>query len=314
VGGVGGYAEFLRALADAGHPEHATYRRWIGGSFDSEAFALQVVNERLRSGARRRKAPQWDFAPDATFEPAVGSAPVSAEHEATAQGLPLRRDVMTLLAYLREHKVTGTQSTGNLPLKAVADIAAGFVVPPVLQHDIAGRSYPFRSEEDVGPVFFVHLLARGADLVEGGPALQWRLTPRAEAFFSAAAAAQVLLLFSAWWRRVDWSLLVPFSVFGDDLSLLKTMPSGQWAEFEPFVERLFAEAHWTWSAPPTINGRDHLAWSVERTAIRPLEQFGVLSTRAARNEDETAGLFSRPKPVAISLTAFGRLLLDRCFQ
>jgi hypothetical protein len=36
-----------------------------------------------------------------------------------AEELALRRDVVTLLTYLRDNKVTGTQSTGNLPLKAV---------------------------------------------------------------------------------------------------------------------------------------------------------------------------------------------------
>lgn len=47
VGGYPGYAEFLEALKDPAHSEHANMLRWIGGSFDPTAFDLADVNERL---------------------------------------------------------------------------------------------------------------------------------------------------------------------------------------------------------------------------------------------------------------------------
>jgi Plasmid pRiA4b ORF-3-like protein len=37
-GGLNGFAEFLEAIADAGHPEHAELLRWVGGSYAPEAF------------------------------------------------------------------------------------------------------------------------------------------------------------------------------------------------------------------------------------------------------------------------------------
>ena len=37
-GGVNGFTEFLEAIADAGHPEHAELLRWVGGSYAPEAF------------------------------------------------------------------------------------------------------------------------------------------------------------------------------------------------------------------------------------------------------------------------------------
>jgi hypothetical protein len=43
VGGVHGYEEFLRALADRSHPEHEVYRKWSGGSFDPEDFDPAAV-------------------------------------------------------------------------------------------------------------------------------------------------------------------------------------------------------------------------------------------------------------------------------
>lgn len=47
VGGTWGYEEFLKGLADPSHPEHAMYVEWIGGTFDSEDFSADEVNELL---------------------------------------------------------------------------------------------------------------------------------------------------------------------------------------------------------------------------------------------------------------------------
>lgn len=49
VGGVWGYAEFLKAIGDPKHAEHAHYLDWIGGAFDPEAFDLAAVNQALAS-------------------------------------------------------------------------------------------------------------------------------------------------------------------------------------------------------------------------------------------------------------------------
>lgn len=47
VGGAPGYFEFLAAINDPTHEEHANMLRWIGGSFDPKAFDLAEFNERL---------------------------------------------------------------------------------------------------------------------------------------------------------------------------------------------------------------------------------------------------------------------------
>ena len=49
VGGVWGYAEFLRAIRDPKHPEHDEYLLWVGDDFDPEAFDLEETNKALRS-------------------------------------------------------------------------------------------------------------------------------------------------------------------------------------------------------------------------------------------------------------------------
>ena len=54
VGGPHGYLEFLRAIRDPTHPEHAQMADWIGGKFDSEKFDAKAVNRALSH--RRRGA------------------------------------------------------------------------------------------------------------------------------------------------------------------------------------------------------------------------------------------------------------------
>jgi hypothetical protein len=46
-GGVSGYREFLRAIRNPAHKEHAAMLEWGGGSFDPEAFDLALVNRAL---------------------------------------------------------------------------------------------------------------------------------------------------------------------------------------------------------------------------------------------------------------------------
>jgi len=48
VGGPPGYADFLAAIGDPDHEEHAAMLEWCGGAFDPTAFDPVAVNESLR--------------------------------------------------------------------------------------------------------------------------------------------------------------------------------------------------------------------------------------------------------------------------
>lgn len=48
VGGVGGYAEFLEAIADPRHEEYDHFLRWAGFHFDPGAFELAGANAALQ--------------------------------------------------------------------------------------------------------------------------------------------------------------------------------------------------------------------------------------------------------------------------
>jgi hypothetical protein len=84
--------------------------------------------------------------------------------------LPLRRDMVTLITYVRDNRVTGTQSTGNLPLKAVREVTARFVHPPVLETTVGDRTFRVRSEYEVWPLYFLHTLVDVGGLLVGGRA------------------------------------------------------------------------------------------------------------------------------------------------
>ncbi len=48
VGGVWGYADFVKAFRNSRHPEHDEMLQWVGGAFDPEQFDLNGVNGMLQ--------------------------------------------------------------------------------------------------------------------------------------------------------------------------------------------------------------------------------------------------------------------------
>jgi hypothetical protein len=46
-GGPPGYADFVQAMADPGHPEHASMKEWYGDEWDPHAFDIDRINARL---------------------------------------------------------------------------------------------------------------------------------------------------------------------------------------------------------------------------------------------------------------------------
>jgi hypothetical protein len=47
VGGIWGYADFVKAIRNPRHPEHAEMLAWVGGTFDPDKFDLPGVNGML---------------------------------------------------------------------------------------------------------------------------------------------------------------------------------------------------------------------------------------------------------------------------
>ncbi|MEW5869570.1 MAG: plasmid pRiA4b ORF-3 family protein [Chloroflexota bacterium] len=296
VGGVWGYEGFLEALADPKHPEHDEYLEWAGGEFDPAAFDLEEVNQQLGRPASRNWIEDEEEAPEesrgatmpAWLDPARWEKLFDPRSEAAAEGLALRKDTLALLTYLRDNKVTGTQATGNLTLKAVAAIAAAFVNPPKLEDRVGNHVYRFRNEDEVWPVYFVHVLASIAGLLSGGQGRRWRLTRVGESFLEMPTIVQVYTLFAAWWLKTNWLIAYPFEGMGEQLPFgvqerlhqrLLACPAGQRVAFEAFADSIIQETGLRWNSENQEHAHSFLQGAIERMVIDPLVAFGALAAQ-----------------------------------
>jgi hypothetical protein len=59
VGGVRGYADFVEAIQNPGHEEHARMREWVGGRFDPEAFDPVKATQAMRKGIFAWRSERW---------------------------------------------------------------------------------------------------------------------------------------------------------------------------------------------------------------------------------------------------------------
>ncbi len=322
VGGVWGYEGFLEAINDPEHAEHDEYLEWVGGEFNPDAFSLDEINDRLRHMGRGKSvevSSDWyvdeeDLERRSLIPPDPWMKPFPEDLQKAAEDLALRRDVISLLTYLRDNRVTGTQSTGNLPLKAVHAICAQFVHPPVLEEEIGDRVFRIRSELDVWPLYFRHVLASLGGLASGAPSKRWRVTPDGETFLEAAAALQVWRLFATWWTQVNWAIAAPFGFeypppgFADlTLDLLLDLPLQSAMPFDSFADRLIESSGMIWPIEDQSSARRILRGIIERMAVAPQIDFGVLLPEYEPHKI----LGPRYEELSsIQLTPFGRRLLE----
>jgi len=323
VGGPEGFAAFLEAISNPKNEEHDDLLEWAGGEYDPQEFDLEAADASLHRGRKRDwsgKLPE--VVEEETRQQVSLLDPIHwaklrrNEWETAARALPLRKDVVALLTYLKENKVTGTQATGNLPRKAIAAIAARFVEPPPLAEKVGDVAFSFRSEEDVWPVYFSHMLVHGAALVAGGPGKIWKVTHAGADFLSLPAVAQAWDLFITWWFRINWPVALPISGFGDlsqeqlrtaTAEAFKALTVEQLVEFGPFAERLAEAAGVALPgyAPETSQMIIHSA--VDQIVIDPLENFGVLAVERKAESRLNVGI---QRAVSFRVTEFGKMLLD----
>lgn len=234
-----------------------------------------------------------------------------------AEKLPLRRDMITLLTYVRDNKVVGTQSTGNMPLKAVRQVTAQFVNPPQLDTTIGEHTYRLRSEVDVWPLYYLHILAEVGNLLKTAPGRRWQLTANGKKFLSNPPLVQIVYLFGFWWNQVNWLVAYPPRGMGEELPptfsaitlghLQKTCPVGKSVSFEKFADELIEKTGIVWTAQDTTFARMFLHSAIERMVIEILVVFGGVE---CKHEDEPLGSEAISKLVTFELTQFGRALLD----
>jgi hypothetical protein len=240
----------------------------------------------------------------------------NAEMTGQADGLPLRRDMVTLLMFVRDNKVIGTQSTGNMPLKAVRQVTASFVKPPKLESTIGDHTYRLRSEADLWPLYYLHILAEVGGLLAIAPARRWRLTSQGKKFLDTDPLLQASFLLTVWWYEVNWLVAYPFQGMGDalppffnlvTLTHLRSLPIGSPISFEEFADRLIEKTGLVWTAPDSSFATMLLHGSIGRMVIDVLANFGA-AKREYREEPLGKGTIS--KLATFEITPLGKVLLD----
>lgn len=234
----------------------------------------------------------------------------------TAEALPVRCDMATLLTFVRDEKVVGTQGKGNMPLKVVHAITARFVDPPKLEGFVGERYYELRSEEHFWPLFFLHVLAEVGGLLKTGQARRWRLTSAGERFLDTEPALQAPFLLAVWWYRVNWLIAYSYTGMGDalppffnrhTLAGLRALPTGRFVAFNKFADELIGKTGLTWGAREHSFARSALHGSIQRMAIDILADFGALQCRY-RQESTEWGMVR--ELAAFKVTMWGAALLD----
>jgi len=239
--------------------------------------------------------------------------PEMARH---AQDLSLRCDMLALLTFVRDNKVVGTQSTGNMPLKAVRELTARFVDPPQLDTTIGDRTFRLRSEEDVWSLYFLHILAEVGGLLATGRARRWRLTPDGERFLDEDPWLQVMFLLEVWWHQVNWLVAYPLGGMGEalpssfeyaTLTRLRSLPINTRISFEEFADGLIRHTRLTWIAQDSSFATMALHSAVKRTVIDILATFGALEREY---RDKPLGKGTIRDLAAFEITPFGKALLE----
>lgn len=233
-----------------------------------------------------------------------------------ADELPLRRDMVTLLSFVRDSKVVGTQGTGNMPLKAVREVTACFVHPPKLEATIGDHTYHLRSEADLWPLYFLHVLAEVGGLLKTGRARRWQLTAQGRRFLGIDPILQVLFLLSVWWYRVNWIVAFPVRGLGGQLPMffqaitlarLRALPAGNFVSFDRFADQLVEATGLTWTAPDCSTTHLLLRSSISRMVVGILAEFGAVE---CKYQKEPLGKGFIPRLVAFKVTPWGQALID----
>jgi hypothetical protein len=233
-----------------------------------------------------------------------------------AEVLPLRRDMVTLLTFVRDNKVVGIQGTGNMPMKAVREVTARFVKPPKLEDTIGSVVFRIRSETELWPLYLLRVLAEVGGLLKPASARLWRLTRKGEGFLDTPAMLQLPYLLTVWWYQVNWLIAYPFTGMGEALPQffklfalddLLALPAKTRIPFEKFADTLIKKAGLTWGTPKSDIANWALHGSIERMVIDVLAAFGATE---CEYREEPLGKGTTSRLAAFEITPLGRALLE----
>lgn len=233
-----------------------------------------------------------------------------------ADSLAFRKDMAAFLLFIKENKVVGTRSTGNMPLKMVAKLANQLVNPPKLEHRTGEKIYKVRSESEVWDIYFSHILAAVGQLARISPGRQWRLTSGGKKFLTLPSLIQLCIVLLIWWHRVNWLVTFPVMGIGENLPrnfefvvlqhLISIMGKDSIA-FDTFAYSIVEESGLTWTSQDKTYHQKFLRDAIERMVIDVHKRFGIIESRY---EDEFIGKIKFKKIVSFRMTKLGEPLIE----
>ncbi len=170
------------------------------------------------------------------------------------EALPLRRDIVSTLTWLQEHPTKTTATLGNFPLKAIREIAALMVNPPLLEEKVGDHVFTYRREYEVPPIRFIHCLLDMGGLLISSTGKKLTLTPRGEQFLRTDPPLQVWFLLETWWYHTNWMFMYDIEYLGirmDDhlvysiLYKLLSLPAEKAIPFNTLADYLLEELIWS---------------------------------------------------------------------
>jgi hypothetical protein len=240
----------------------------------------------------------------------------TAEIDQIASSLEFVRDMNTFLRFIRENRIIGTQSTGNMPVKMVAELAKLLVHPPAMEEKVGDRIYKIRSELDVWPIYFPHILAEVGKLVKTPPGKQWRLTSAGETFQAQSALHQIFSILIIWWHSTNWLVAFPIAGMGESLPPhFESVTLGHLADatekeiigFEEFADAIIAGSGLTWTSENKTNHQMYLHKAVERIVVDVHTTFGILEPYY---KDNTVGAYTSKSLESFKVSRLGKLLIQ----
>jgi hypothetical protein len=217
----------------------------------------------------------------------------TAEEKKFAEALPFRRDLVTLLNYLQDHRVKGTKATGNFPLKHIRAMTAKFVNPPELDQRIGERVYKLRTEDEVPDLVFIHSFANAAQLILGGEGLEWYLSFLGEQFLEHAPHEQVWYMVTNWFERLNWFYWHPWEDYDHlvDHYKFQSLIVDLLLSYQPnkkiAIKRLIEDldkkfANWI-SFSNNFDPVSRKKYFLLGVVIEPMEKLGILDTESDKD-------------------------------
>lgn len=217
-GGPFMYQNYLESRQNPQNPDFNDEMIWIPEGFDPEKIDIGKLNKKILKDYPIHTlehesswvtevsyySPFNDFSSDWTKD-------ATDDEKKYAEELPFRRDLVTMMNYLQDHRVKGTKATGNFPLKHIRAMTVQFVNPPVLDEELGGRVYKLRTEDEVPDLVFIHTFANTAQLILGGEDLEWHLSFLGDKFLKQAPHEQVWYMIKSWFERLNWFYWHPWA-------------------------------------------------------------------------------------------------------